>query len=188
MSLKKVLPLVLLILFIQGIFAQVEFSEGFIVFHNEPETLSFTVKNDSLFDQELRIEFFGPKNLGYEFVGVLPENVKAGTSKEIKVRFLPSKDLTGSEYRTQLVVWLGNKRFEKTISMEFAEPLKEPKEENKKETQEKKTVKKTTALGFFGLASFFSARYLIDAVLVLVAAVLLIAFIARLVKRTQVRK
>lgn len=145
---------------------------------------SFEVTNDTDFRAPLEVELFVPTE--YEVVE-LPGWVDAGESATVKIRLFPNKDLTGSRYDSLLVVRLGSEEFEKKIRINFSESLPVEDDEEEENSEEEGQF-----VGIVGLVSLFSQEgllpgdvleFLVDIVLIFIAAFLLIAFISRLVKR-----
>ncbi|MFH1225316.1 MAG: hypothetical protein V1676_05960 [Candidatus Diapherotrites archaeon] len=154
--------------------------------------IRFTVSNPSGEGKGLMIEAFAPVDSEIS----APEFLGAGEKAEVKIKFPPSEKLRGSTYTATVAVTLGGTRDERKITLGFL-----------KAGESAGTVQGGTQGGgtgngeteglfnlggmvtaFGGIFSGATGELLLDIVLVVIAAVLLIAFISRLTARVSMPK
>ncbi|MDO8626972.1 MAG: hypothetical protein Q7K42_00770 [Candidatus Diapherotrites archaeon] len=175
----------------------------------EKEFKEFEVKisNDSGQEKSLAFEFIAPSTIQ---TSSLPSTVKAGEEVSLIVKIFNDEKFWNSTYISSLKVDLGLEQFSKKIETKYLKPVaetstpikptKDTTTENKNSDANKDPVipainSMAEILPISGLVSFLNSgnafnfgELVLDAFLVLVAAVLLIAFIARFVKRVRVHK
>ena len=162
--------------------ASVEASSD-VFFFEEPNALVVEVLNDSDARKSLSIEFYAP--LDFEFVDNT-DSLPAHGRQRVAIVMHPRKDLLGSSYLSTLIVKVGEQTFVRAIELHFkekkAEEPSDGKEGNKGEESDE-----TALAGLFSLISldWISAELVLDVFLVIVAAVLLLAFISRYSKRVS---
>ncbi|MDD5163406.1 MAG: hypothetical protein PHD95_04320 [Candidatus ainarchaeum sp.] len=146
---------------------------GSIIVFDSPRDIWITVANDSPIEQNLDIKFFSPavSNLPY-----VPARIGPYSEAKFAITIFPSNELFGKTYDSTLIVSLGSDKIIRTIGLSF-----------------KKTIVPVPApgppgngnpisAGLFSLAAFGSENAL-NIALAFIAAILLIAFIARFVRR-----
>jgi len=152
-----------------------------IVIGQEPKDFPVTVTNNGETIQDYSAEFFGP----FE-ASITPSfgSIPAGKSTILSLSVTPKEELEGSTYDALLEVTLGEKKAFKNVRVVF----KEAEEAQGNDEQE-------TPAGFFSFGEFsafvfglFTLENWLNLVLAVAAAILLIAFIARFVKRLEARK
>ena len=150
-----------------------------IVVQQEQKEIPVTILNDSGREQDYSIEFLAPFSaVATPSFGTLAEGKSITASLSVK----PEESLEGSTYEANLIVKLGQETVSRNIRVIFKE-------------EEKQEGSGTNGLGFFSLAGFstlstaiFTPENMLNGFLALIAAVLLIAFIARFVKRLEASK
>lgn len=120
-----------------------------------------TIENNSSREHALSVSFFSPT---VHRIENKPLTIKANSSAVIKIFLQQNNSLTGS-YASTLSVRLGDETKSKSIALFF----KESKQD-------------IPATGFFSLANLFTSENLLNLFLAIIAAILLIAFIARYTK------
>ncbi|MDD5148055.1 MAG: hypothetical protein PHH08_01170 [Candidatus ainarchaeum sp.] len=152
---------------------------GSMIVFDSPRDFFVTVKNDSPIEQALKVRFFSPaiSNLSY-----IPAKISGNSKADFSITINPSKSLEGQAYESTLIVELGNEKIIRTIDLSFKKhivsaPAPEPQPSSGVDLA-------AISSGFFSLAAFGSENALIIA-LAFIAAILLIAFIARFVRRVN---
>jgi len=148
---------------------------GSIIVFDSPRDIQITVTNDSPIEQNLDIKFFSPaiSNLPY-----VPARIGPYSEAKFAITITPSPELFGKTYDSTLIVSLGSDKIIRTIGLSFkksAVPVPAPV------PQPSNNVNPISA-GLFSLAAFGSENAL-NIALAFIAAILLIAFIARFVRR-----
>jgi len=158
-----------------------------IVVKQAQKDLPLTILNDQDLEEDFSVSVSAP------FGTVVSPNsgrIGAGKSTVLTLSILPDESLAGSTYEATLEIELGNEKAFKRISVLFKE------EETGNEAGEDPVEGEgETPVGMFSFAEFSGAligiltfENALNAVLVLIAAILLIAFIARFVKRLEAEK
>ena len=155
---------------------------GTIIIHQEQTDTPITIVNNSDFEENYSTYFSAPFDAVITSAsGVLP----AGKSTIATLSIAPNRELANSTYDVVLEVQLGEKKAFKNVRIVFKE----------EEVEVEEPLPKTSSAGFVSLGSFnaaiasvFTLENAINTVLAIVAAFLLIAFIARFVKRLEVEK
>lgn len=180
MNFKVLIPVIFIFIAL-NVQASVTESTSYLTFYDEPKTLSFIVENDSGQMQNLNIKVFSP--VGYEING--NKNIlENGEKTLIEITFLPNNKVLNSSYQGTILIELGREKTQKTISMNFYEKVsgeEETQEENK--TKENPVLEGIALTGNFVFAGFNALLEPINIALILIAAVLLLLFVSRLVKR-----
>lgn len=149
---------------------------GTIVVQQDEKSVDVKIKNDSDYAQDFTIELSIPN----ASIDPSEGSLEAGESITALLSISPEENLAGSTYSGQLRVMMGEEQERKEIRVMFKEKaVEKPKEEPKPNPG-----------GFFALpdlSAFFTAENALNIVLAIVAAILLIAFIARLVKRLEAK-
>jgi len=165
-----------LLLFSAGCQALIVNETGTIVVQQDKKSVDVKIKNDSDETQDFTIELSIPN----ASIDPSEGSLEAGESITAILSITPDENLVSSTYSGQLRVMIGEEQERKEIRVMFkGEEAEEPKEEPK-----------PNPTGFFALpnlSALFTVENALNVVLALVAAVLLIAFIARLVKRLEAK-
>ncbi|MDP2974409.1 MAG: hypothetical protein Q8N60_05130 [Candidatus Diapherotrites archaeon] len=165
-----------LLLFSAGCQALILTETGTIVVQQDERNVDVKIRNDSDSAQDFTIELSIPN----ASIDPSEGSLDAGESVTALLSISPEENLAGSTYYGQLRVMIGEEQERKEIRVMFkGEEAEEPKEEPKPNPS-----------GFFALpnlSALFTAENALNVVLALVAAILLIAFIARLVKRLEAK-
>jgi len=135
------------------------------------------VKNDSPIDKTLDVRFFSPATS--DLLGV-PDVIQANSESKFTLRIYPAKGLEGQTYESTLVVSLDNEKAVRTISLAFKNPAFQRPVPVPEQNQDSGIG--FISAGFVSLAAIGSENAL-TIVLVIIAAILLIAFIARFLHR-----
>jgi len=182
MNLKLITATIILFITL-NVQASVSDSASYLTFYEDSKTLSFEVENDSGQMQNLNIKVFSP--VAYEITGNknLLEN---GEKALIEITFFPNNKLLNSSYQGTILIELGREKTQKTISMNFYEKsdfeeTEKIEEENKAE--ENNVLEGIALTGNSVLAGFSKLFDPVNIALTLIAAVLLLLFVSRLVKK-----
>ena len=153
-----------------------------IIIQQEQKDLPVTIRNDGEIAQDFSAKLFAP----FEAV-VSPAggSLGAGKSTILSLSISPGKELEGNSFETTLEVRIGEEKAFQNVRVIF-----------KKEAEEEEdVVVQGIGTGLFSFADFgafaavvFTPENAINAFLAIVAAVLLIAFISRFVKRMEESK
>lgn len=146
-----------------------------IIVFDSPRDIWITVKNDSPIEQNLDVKFFSPaiSNLPY-----VPARIGPYSEAKFAITTLPSNELFGKTYDSTLIVSLGSDKIIRTIGLSFkksATPAPVPAQQPSNDVNQ-------ISAGLISLAAFGSENAL-NIALAFIAAILLIAFIARFVRR-----
>ena len=141
---------------------------------DSPKEITFVVENRSSVSKELQINFV--TSADYD-ISNYPSELKPHESRKVSMTIYPEKNFEGSVFESQLVIRLGNETQVKNMIIEFRET------ENSEETAGQVAL----ASGFFTLFDAVDngglPALVFDVLLIVVAAILLIAFISRYTKR-----
>ncbi|MBI4053255.1 MAG: hypothetical protein HY394_04415 [Candidatus Diapherotrites archaeon] len=182
---KKLLALLFFVCLASAAFAFSVNVPGSITLFNESRDVSVKVFNDSFSEKGLEANFFSPFN--YSVIGA-PKSVKAQSSAQFTLRVYPAPGLENTYQSASLEVWLGGEKKvvpvtiavkEKdsgTVSVSGSKPVT---------ANDSGSASQGPASGLFSLGTAFTADsdLAVNLALVLIAAVLLIAFIARFTNR-----
>ncbi len=150
---------------------------GTIVVQQDERSVDVKIKNDSDETQDFTIELSIPN----ASIDPSEGSLEAGESITASLSIIPTEDFAGSTYSGQLRVSIGEEQERREIKVMFKEKqVEKPAEE----------PEQPVPAGFFALpdlSAFFTAENALNIVLAIVAAILLIAFIARLVKRLEAK-
>lgn len=126
-----------------------------------PSSFPVIIENNSSQEHAIRISFSSPTEFEIKnSSGTIPAN----SSRRIEIILQPKPLLEESTYSSTLNVSLGEEKTAKKIGIAFASPAQKP-------------------TGLFALAETVAAENQLDIILIIIAGVLLIAFIARFTKR-----
>jgi|SRR3989338_7362777 len=153
-----------------------EAPSGAFIF-DSPRDFWIIVKNDSPIDKTLDVRFFSPATS--DLLGV-PDVIQANSESKFTLRIYPAKGLEGQTYESTLVVSLDNEKAVRTISLAFKNPAFQRPVPVPEQNQDSGIG--FISAGFVSLAAIGSENAL-TIVLVIIAAILLIAFIARFLHR-----
>ncbi len=189
-SAKGIIALISLILIFGSATASVSEVPRYVDLSNEEKEISFTLSNDSSLGKNLEIEVYVPTNFK---IIEKPEFIGPNESEEVKILFYPNEDLYGTNYESTLIILLGSEKIEKKINFSFVKP--EAKEEEEEPEEEREgiisgfvgllSLPSLGEIDFEGISALINWELALDVFLVLVAAILLIAFIARIVTRLE---
>ncbi len=149
-----------------------------IVVQESQKDIPLTIRNDTEAEQEYSVQFYAP----FDAI-VSPSFGRLGSGKStISSLSIPrQEDLEGSSYEASLEVRLGEEKAFRRLRVIF-------KESGKGEELGSTTGADSglvSLAGFYAFAGIFTPENLLNVFLVFVAAILLIAFIARFVKRLE---
>jgi len=178
--------LAVLLLFCGGALGYVSDFPGNVTIGNAPAEINFEVVNGSTSGQKLDVEVFVPA--GYEVEA--PGFLDAGESTNVKITFAPDFEKRGSGYEATVIITLGTNQIERALNVYFEGSEKTAAAEGNGKSADSKGNGGQGFLGISGLATGLenafngpSTELMLDIVLVIIAAVLLIAFISRLTMR-----
>jgi len=151
-----------------------------IIVQQGQKDVPITIRNDSDFEEDYSISFSIPFNA---MVNPSFGTLAAGKTTISTLSIQPDKELEASSYDLTMEVKLGEEKAFRNIKVMFKEDLEEEEEQD------------ISTIGFFSLAgsadfilSLFTYENTINAFLVVVAGILLIAFIARFTRRLEEMK
>jgi hypothetical protein len=162
---------------------------GNINVFDAPKEVSLVIRNDSGTEKHFTVDFVAPARIELsEAEGTIP----AGGFKKIYVTVFPREDLLEQTYETSLIVELGDEKIVKKVNIIFKPSFFQEQDS----AQEPTPVDFSTLTGFFSFFSipamnfgqYFSWETALNVFLVIVAAILLIAFIARFTRRISEAK
>ncbi len=131
-------------------------------------SLFISIENTTNQEYGLEVKYSAPTQYRTVFV---PRTIKPYSAASIEIVLQPDKNLSGSVYESNLTVNLGNETKTKKILLEF------------KGTKLEEKIDSNSTTGLAGLQGLVTAENLLNAFLIIIAVLLLIAFIARLTKR-----
>ena len=153
-------------------------SASTVYLYGEAKDLSVKIVNSDDALQQFEVDFSAPTQIE---INQASGTIAANRSKTISVTIYPRSDLEGQTYQSKLEVTLGNQRYVKKVNLVFRGQQEQIGEEEPIEPG-------PITIGFFGLAMpEMSGELALNIILILIAAILLIAFIARFVKRMEGR-
>ncbi len=147
-----------------------------IVVQDSQKDVPLTIGNDTEAEQDYSVQFYAP----FDAI-VSPSFGRLGSGKStISSLSIPrQEDLEGSSYEATLEVRLGQEKAFRRLRVIFKEAGKEPGSATGADSG------LISLAGFYAIAGVFTPENLLNVFLVFVAAILLIAFIARFVKRLE---
>ncbi|MAG21742.1 MAG: hypothetical protein CL943_00355 [Candidatus Diapherotrites archaeon] len=156
-------------------------SPGTVYLYDEAKEVSLKIVNQEDSAQDYSIEFDAPTRFELsKTTGTI-----AGNGREtVSIKLYPRSDLVGQTYKSKLEVNIGNERFVKQLRIVFRGAQEEQAEEPEPEVNGTETDLATSFFTLFALPAI-TAELLVNLVLMVVSAILLIAFIARFVKRME---
>lgn len=181
---RGIIGLIALVLIVSNVAAPVSDFPRYVTLSDEEKEISFNVSNSSAFKKNLKIELYVPTN--FEIIE-LPEFIEPNQSKQVRILFYPNEDLYGTNYESTLLILLGSEKMEEKINFSFVKLVAEEEGEGEVEQDGEGAV--AGFVGLFslpnleGITALINWELALDVFLILLAAVLLIAFIARLVTR-----
>ncbi len=122
-----------------------------------------TIENTSAEEKGLSVSYSSPAK--HRLFNV-PSTIRANSSATIEIILEPTPELNGAVYSTALTVKLGDETKTRQVNVEFTG-----------------TGKQETPTGFFALPNILAPENALNILLAIIAAILLIAFIARFTKR-----
>ncbi|HIH16865.1 MAG TPA: hypothetical protein HA252_05670 [Candidatus Diapherotrites archaeon] len=144
-----------------------------VQFSGQPVELSFKVRNEAFQALPVQVDV---QVVSFKVLRK-PDLVQPGEVQEIRLQLQPRNDLLGSTYQSTITVKMGAQETRKEVKFVFGEA---PKQAPKKNALPPATPKAPTAFAVLPLA--FN-EFMMNLGLALLAAILLISFIARLTKR-----
>ncbi len=155
-------------------------SPSTIIIQQEQKDLPVTIRNDEEIAQEFSAKIFAPFNA---FVSPSSGSLGAGKSTILSLSISPSEELEGNSFETTLEIQIGEEKVFKNVRVIFKKAI---------EDGEENASGQSIGTGLFTFANFetftasiFTPENAINAVLAVVSAILLIAFISRFVKRVE---
>ena len=150
---------------------------GNIIVQQDEKSVDVKIKNDSDYAQDFTIELSIPN----ASIDPSEGSLEAGESVTASLSISPEENLAGSTYSGQLRVMMGAKQERREIKAMFKKKAAE------KPAEEPEQPGPASFFALPDLSALFTAENALNIVLAIVAAVLLIAFIARLVKRLEAK-
>ena len=148
-----------------------------IVVQESQKDVRLTIRNDTESEQEYSVQFYAPFDA---IVSPSFGRLDSGKSTISSLSIPRQEELEGSSYEASLEVQLGEEKSFRRLRVIFKESGK---------GEELGTAEADSGLvslaGFYSIAGIFTPENLLNVFLVFVAAILLIAFIARFVKRLE---
>jgi len=146
-----------------------------VVIQEGQKDIPIAIRNDSYKEENYSIEFSAPFEA---IVSSYSGKLGAGKATIATLSIQPNKELAGSTYEGTLEVSMGEEKVSRKIRVLF-----------KEEVLEEEPVEENPLTGFYTIAgSILTLENALNAFLAVIAAVLLIAFIARYVKRLEAKK
>jgi len=177
---KAVIALALmLVLLVSGAHAGFVEAPATVVVNEEQKDFDVHIFNGGFSQEDYSVRLFGP----FE-AAITPSSGSVGGESAVTstICILHEEGLVGSTFEATLEVELGQFSESKRVRVMFKE-LEVPEETGAS------LAGFVSLAGFYGAASMFlTMENMVNLVLVIIAAILLIAFIARFVKRLEVRK
>ncbi|MFH1235281.1 MAG: hypothetical protein V1493_06730 [Candidatus Diapherotrites archaeon] len=96
-------------------------------------TVPITVKNTSLMEKELEVQFIGPAGLHYS-LSKIPEKIGSSGNALFYLKIYPSDETEGTTYNSTLMVSLGGETALKEIKVHSSKYFPEPQETTGGET------------------------------------------------------
>ncbi|MFH1240696.1 MAG: hypothetical protein V1672_05825 [Candidatus Diapherotrites archaeon] len=141
---------------------------------DSPKEITFVVENRSSVSKELQINF--ATSADYD-ISNYPSELRPHESRKVSMTIYPEKGFEGSVFESQLIINLGNETQVTNMIIKFRGT----------ENSEEAVGEIALASGFFTLFGAASnaglSEIVFNVVLVVIAAILLIAFISRYTKR-----
>ncbi len=155
-------------------------SPGTVYLYDEAKEISVKIVNVEETAQDFSVEFTAPTRFE---VSRDSGTVAGKRSETISITVFPRSDLKGQTYQSKLEITLGDKKFVKNINLVFRATQKEGTAPEDHPPQEPETTGLTGGLFSLGAMPGLTPELTFNVVLGLIAAILLIAFIARFTKR-----
>lgn len=181
---KCFIAIVMLILLSTSCFAASVSAPATIIVQQEQKQVSISITNSS--DAETAEYQVGFSGLFESVLTPSSGNIAAGETVSLALTIMPDERLEGSSYDIVLEASVGEEKIFKNIRVIFKEAVKEGAGEET--TSEGNTALFSLAGIGSGIGMFFSFENVLNIVLIVAAAILLIAFIARFVKRLEAPK
>ncbi len=159
-----------------------------IIIKEGQKQVQISISNDSAEAGQYRVEFLGPVEAG---ISQSSGEIAAFKTKKVTLSLAAEERLAGQTYESTLVVELGSEREVRKIRLFFRGQAAQGQEVQQGQPG---FDLQWLSSGFFPLfnpnsmGSLLSFENILNALLAVVAAILLIAFIARLVKRLAVKR
>ncbi len=157
-------------------------SPSTIIIQQEQKDLPVTIRNDEEIAQDFSAKLIAPFEA---FVSPSSGSLAVGQSTILSLSISPSEEFEGNSFETTLEIQIGEETAFKNVRVIFKETIEE----------EEEIVPQSIGTGLFNFADFgnftesvFTLENALNAVLAVVAAILLIAFISRFVKRMEESK
>jgi|TARA_B100002003_G_C13880617_1_gene429934 hypothetical protein len=154
-------------------------SPGTVYLYDEAKEISVNIVNSDETAQPFSVEFTAPTPFE---VSQESGTVAGNKTKTVSITVFPRSDLVSQTYQSKLEISLGDKKFVKNINLVFRAPQGEIPPTNQV-PEEPETTSSTVGLFALGAMPALTPELAFNVVLGLIAAVLLIAFIARFTKR-----
>ncbi len=139
-----------------------------------PKEITIVVENRSSVSKELQINF--ATSADYD-IGPYPNELRPHESRKVSITIYPEEGFEGSIFESKLIIKLGNETQVKNMIIEFKET----------DNSDKDAGEIALASGFFTLFGTAGnaglSEIVFNVVLVVIAAILLIAFISRYTRR-----
>ena len=156
-------------------------SVGTVYIYGEAKEITLEITNTHESAQDFSIEYNAPTQFELSEIN---GTISGRGAKNVTLKIYPRSDLTGQSYQTKLDVMIGNERFVKKIDLVFREKREEPADDEKDGNRGEEN--QIIPVGLFGLGLGEIGWELgLNIALIVIAAILLIAFIARFVKRME---
>jgi len=151
-----------------------------IIIQQAQKDLPITIRNEEEIAQDFSARLIAPFEA---FVSPSIGSLGAGKSTILSLSVSPSEELKGNSFETTLEIQIGEEKVFKNVRIIFKKAVEEDKE-NEDQQGIGTGMFSFAAFGAF-TASIFTPENALNAVLAVVAAILLIAFISRFVKRVE---
>ncbi len=179
--LKKLLALALiLVLFSVASYAAFVEAPATVVVNQEQKDFDVEIFNEGFGEEDFSVRLFGPFEIE---VSPSSGTIRSESAVTSTVSIAHDESFVGNTFETTLEVELDGETTSRKIRVMFKEI-----EEGEEPASENSTGFVSLA-GFYGVATeFLTVENAFNFVLMAIAAILLIAFIARFIKRLEVRK
>ncbi|MDP6670652.1 MAG: hypothetical protein QGI60_02445 [archaeon] len=154
-------------------------SPGTVYLYDEAKEINVKIVNSEETAQDFSVEFTAPTRFE---VNQDSGTVAGNRTKTVSITVFPRSDLVSQTYQSKLEITLGDKKFVKNINLVFRAQQGETPPTIQAPEEPETT---NPAVGFFTLGAMpaLTPELALNVVLGLIAAILLIAFIARFTKR-----
>lgn len=152
---------------------------GTVYVYDQPKDVSIKIVNASDSTQQFTVQFNAPTQFELSQTN---GSIAGNSSKTVTLTVFPRSDLTGQTYESKLEITLGKERYIKQLGIVFRgekEQASGPSGEGNEGS--------AAPSGLFALFAMpaITQEFVLNAVLAVIAAVLLIAFISRFIKRME---